>query len=159
MKKTLVSWKSRDLTIFGKITIIKTLAISKLIFVAQNLTIPDLIIKQINKTLFQFIWGKKDFIVRKLMYKPINEGGANMLNIECFFSALKASWLKKINDSPDSNWSHLGRFNFERITPTLNIISKMNFDKAEMLPDLKKLTKFYQDVVISYAKCNKKNCP
>ena len=35
MKKTLVLWKSRDLTIFGIITIIKTLAISKLTFVAQ----------------------------------------------------------------------------------------------------------------------------
>ena len=91
------------------------------------------------------------------MYKPINEGGANMLNIESFFIALKASWLKKINDSPDSNWSDLGRFNLEKITPTLNIISKINFDKAEMLPDIKKLTKFYQVVVISYAERYKKN--
>ena len=65
---------------------------------------------------------------------------------------------EKINDSPDSNWSVVGRFNFQKIQ-TLIIISKMNFDKAEMLPDLKKLIKFYQDVVISYAKCNKKNCP
>ena len=32
----------------------------------------------------------------------------------------------------------------------------MNIDKAEMLPDLKKLTKFYQDVGIPYVKCNKK---
>ena len=93
------------------------------------------------------------------MYKPTNKGGANMLNIESFFIALKASWLKKINDSPDSNWSALGRFNLEKITPTLNILSKMNFAKAEMVPGLKKLTKFYQDLVISYAKCNKKNCP
>ena len=122
MKETLVSWKSRDLTIFGKITNIKTLALSKLTFVAQNLIIPDSIIKQINKNIFQFIWGKKYFIVRKLMYKPINEGGANMLNIESFFSALKASWLKKINDSPNSNWCALGRFNLEKITATLNII-------------------------------------
>ena len=157
MKKTLVSWKSRNLTIFGIITIIKTVAISKLTFVAQNLTIPDSIIKQINRTLVQFIWGKIYFIVRKLMYKPINEGGANMLNKE-LFHCFESFMAEKIIDSPDSNWSALGRFNLEKITPTLNIISKMNFDKAEMLPDLKKLTKFYQDVVISYAKCNKKNC-
>ena len=45
-KKILVSWQSRDLTIFGKITIIKTLAIRKLTFVAQNLTIPDSIINK-----------------------------------------------------------------------------------------------------------------
>ena len=32
----------------------------------------------------------------------------------------------------------------------------MNFDKAEMLADLKKLTKLYQDTVISFATCNKK---
>ena len=41
-------------------------------------------------------------------------------------------------------------------TTTLNIISKINFDKAEMLADLKKVTKLYQDTVISFAKCNKK---
>ena len=32
----------------------------------------------------------------------------------------------------------------------------MYFDKAEMLPDLKNITKFYQDVGISYPKYNKK---
>ena len=57
MKKIIVSWKSKDLTIFGKITIVKTLAISKLTFVAQNLTIPDLIIKQINKNSIPIYMG------------------------------------------------------------------------------------------------------
>ena len=70
MKKTLVSWKSRDLTIFGKITIIKTLAISKLTFVAQNLTIPDSIIKEINKILFQFTWGQKVLLYENLCINP-----------------------------------------------------------------------------------------
>ena len=70
MKKIVVSWKSRDLTIFGKITIIKTLAISKLTFVAQNLTIPDSIIKLVNKIIVQFIWGEKILLYENLCINP-----------------------------------------------------------------------------------------
>ena len=47
------------------------------------------------------------------MYKPINEGGANMLNKE-FFHCFESFMAEKIIDSPDSNWSALGRFNLEK---------------------------------------------
>ena len=58
LERTVETWKSRDLTLFGKITIIKTLALSKLLFVAQNCNIPENMIKEINKMIYLFLWGK-----------------------------------------------------------------------------------------------------
>ena len=91
VENVLKSWKSRDLTIFGKITIIKTLALSQLNYIAQNTCIPVDIINRLNKILFKFIWGKRDRVSRKLLYKQISEGGSNMVNVEIAFASLKVT--------------------------------------------------------------------
>ena len=44
LEKTLDMWKKRELSIFGKILIIKTLAISKITFLQLNLIPPNDII-------------------------------------------------------------------------------------------------------------------
>ena len=41
MEDTIEKWKRRDLTILGKITVIKTLIISKITYIATNCVIPD----------------------------------------------------------------------------------------------------------------------
>ena len=45
LEKTLDMWKKRELSIFGKILIIKTLAISKITFLLLNLIPPNDLIK------------------------------------------------------------------------------------------------------------------
>ena len=55
IKSLLTTWKSRDLTFFGKITVIKTLALPQLIFSAIHTTTPDNIYKKINAILYEFL--------------------------------------------------------------------------------------------------------
>ena len=49
LEKTLNRWKRRKLTLYGKINIVKTLGLSKLIYSASVLVIPEHFIKQIEK--------------------------------------------------------------------------------------------------------------
>jgi len=49
LEKCLNVWSSRDLTLYGKINIVKSLALSKLTFVAAVLPIPEDFIKSVNK--------------------------------------------------------------------------------------------------------------
>ena len=66
-KNSLHIWKRRKLTLYGKINIVKTLGLSKLIFNASVLYIPHHYIEQINKITFNFIWdGKPAKIKRKI---------------------------------------------------------------------------------------------
>ena len=58
--RLLNTWKSRQLTLMGKIYVIKQLAIPKVLFPASMLRIPHGIIKEINHILFNFIWAGKD---------------------------------------------------------------------------------------------------
>ena len=49
LKNTLKNWKRRKLTLHGRIKIVKTLGLSKLIYNTSVLEIPDCYVKEINK--------------------------------------------------------------------------------------------------------------
>ena len=58
-KNSLHTWKRRKLTLYGKINIVKTLGLSKLIFNVSVLYILHHYIEQIDKITFNFIWDGK----------------------------------------------------------------------------------------------------
>ena len=60
IKNILVKWKKRHLTPFGKITVIKTLALSKLIYLFSNLPDPNYNFLQELDTLFFIFCGTKN---------------------------------------------------------------------------------------------------
>ena len=123
MKLLLQRWKRRNLTLLGKITVIKMLALPILIYPLTNLPDPSTkIVKAINKELFMFLWNNKpDKIARKVMIQKIEKGGLNMTDVEGFISALKANWIKRyMNDKNEGGWkitfrhyvSKIGGINF-----------------------------------------------
>ena len=65
LEKTLNSWKRRNLTLLGKINIVKTLGLSKLIYNTSVLVIPEQLIKEINSIIFNFIWDGKPPKIKK----------------------------------------------------------------------------------------------
>lgn len=150
IERLLASWKRRDLTIFGKITIIKALAISKITHVAQNTTIPDNTIKHLNKILFGFIWGKKDRIRRKILCNDILNGGVGMIDIKSYFEALKATWINRLILHKHANWALFGYNAIQKHLCPLDLLLNMNFDTKSYFPAFKKLPLFYQETVLAY---------
>ena len=102
IKKKLSSWQKRKLTIFGKVTVIKSLLIPQLLFSAHFLDIPTGYIKEVNKVFYKFLWNSHDRIKRNTLIADINEGGIQMMDIESQFEALKASWVVKLINSNES---------------------------------------------------------
>ena len=81
----------RTLTLFGKVCIIKALALSKTLYTASCLTIPDKIIKKIDTRIFRYLWGKRDRIKRKSVVNKLEKGGLNMVNVQAQISAMRAA--------------------------------------------------------------------
>ena len=52
-------WFPRNLTLRGRIIILKTLALSKLIYNTSMLTPPERFVKRVNQSIAQFVWRKK----------------------------------------------------------------------------------------------------
>ena len=74
-------WSGRRLSILGRIAIVKTLALSKLVYNCSVLDTPTDFAKEVNKVIFPFIWNfKPDKINRNTLTGPISKGGLNMVN-------------------------------------------------------------------------------
>ena len=59
MENVLKICRTRNLSVQGKVTIFKSLTISKVIHLASVTNVPHVIIDQLNKPLKDFIWNQK----------------------------------------------------------------------------------------------------
>ena len=103
LEKCLDVWSSRDSTLFGKITIVKSLALSKIIFISYVLGVPTGFVDQVHKSLSNFIWNDKPpKIKRSTMIGRIKDGGLSMPDFDIIDKSLKAGWVKRLLDVPSS---------------------------------------------------------
>ena len=157
MKKLLVTWKKRNLTPLGKITIIKTLVIPKITHLLINLPDPDpTFFNELEKELFNFLWnGKKNKIKKSVVYKSLREGGLNMVDIRNFTSIMKLSWLRRLMNT--SKWKE----NTLNMYPLLSNLDEFGSEYANVL--MQRLNNpFWKDVLRHYKKlcqiCTSQSC-
>ena len=109
--KTLNGWKRRKLTLHGKIKIVKTLGLSKLIYNTSVLVVPEHYVKEINNLTFNFIReGKPAKIKKRTIISDIKCGGLKMLDFEIMDKALKIAWIKRLTDHNDAAWKIIPEF-------------------------------------------------
>lgn len=103
-KNCLKQWDYRKLTLMGKITVIKSFALPKLVYPFTVLPNPsENITKDIIKSCYEFIWeNKPEKVKRKLLKLDYQYGGLKMIDIKTFLYSLKASWIKRILDKNSS---------------------------------------------------------
>ena len=65
IKKLFNLWSQRDLTLYGKITIARSLVLSKLIFGCAYLPTPAHIIDIVNKMVIELVWSHKRPKIKK----------------------------------------------------------------------------------------------
>ena len=84
-KKKVSNWSARRLTLLGRIAILKSLAVSQIVYVLSSLPTPQGVIKEINSLLYDFLWdGKSDKIKRTEMINSYSKGGLKMIDIQSF---------------------------------------------------------------------------
>ena len=64
IKKLINIWSSRGLSIYGKVTIIKSFLIPKFVYVCSVLPTPKELVKELNQLLFKFLWNGTGKVTR-----------------------------------------------------------------------------------------------
>ena len=82
-EKLINIWSSRGLSIYGKVTIIKSFLIPKFVYACSVLPTPKELIKQLNKLLFKFLWKGTDKVKRVSVINEYEKGGLRMIDLEC----------------------------------------------------------------------------
>jgi uncharacterized membrane protein len=104
-KRILDMWSQRDLSLIGKITILKSLAFSKVIYQCGVMSTPTTFIELIVDIAYQFIWhNKPDKIKRQTLIAEYEKGGLKMIDICSFLKAQKAMWVKRFMTQDQASW-------------------------------------------------------
>jgi len=99
----------RKLTLMGKVTVIKTFAIPKLIYPFTVFENPNIkICNNLTTEIFKFIWDNKpDKIKRDILYQKYEYGGLKLTKIDNLINTVKAGWAKRYLDQ---NNKTLGKY-------------------------------------------------
>jgi len=130
-------WKARDLSLRGKVLIIKMLGISKFQYIASLIHIPQPVVKEVDRIIYEFIWnGKTDKVKRKIFEQEFKRGGYNMITLEDIIISASTMWIKKYLDDIDREWKQT----MEQLCrmKNLGIFLRSTFDIKELpksMPD------------------------
>ena len=97
----------RGLSLFGKVTIIKTFLIPKLLYVSSIVETPYDILRRMERMIYKFLWKGPDKVTRN----SLEQGGLNRTDIETQIKALRLSWIPCILDERKGTWKSY--FNFQ----------------------------------------------
>ena len=134
IKNTINMWKMRNLTINGKVTIVKTLLVSKLVYLLSVLPTPNIsIFEQINSLIFKYIWNEGPHrIAKNVMFADKKDGGLKVPNMLMQNHAIKLAWVKRLFDGPHTPlWKDLVNqiVNKEMWQGNLNVVDLCQYRK------------------------------
>jgi len=103
LEKQLTIWSQRDLTLEGKINIVKTFGLSQVIYFLQNTYYNHKQLTKIESIIYKFIWTKgrwnnkqPERIKRSIMKNSYENGGLKAPDIQAIDLSLKTAYLIRI---------------------------------------------------------------
>lgn len=140
-------WSKRICTPLGRIAILKSLILSKLVYLWILLpNPPNNEVKQLQNKCFEFVWDKKpDKIKRKYSIQKIENGGIGLPDVNVFIQALKLSWIRKLL-LKNTKWKII----LETLCPEVKDLNSFGSKKFIF----SKCNQFWRDVFNAYDKLN-----
>ena len=146
-------WVKRQITPLGRIAILKSLILSKMVHLWLLLpNPPEKFTNGLQKFIFQFVWKKKqDRINRITVIKNIRNGGLGVVDIKYFANSLKLTWLRKFKETKHA-WKNI----VSKEIPNILMIDKL----GPFLDERANSTnKFWKDVFAAYQLLHKNLLP
>ena len=109
MKKIFLNWSKRILTPLGRITVIKSLALSKINHLILSLPKPsEKIVKEIQTLFYNYLWNRgPDKIKRSLVIQNYDNGGLRMIDLDSFISSLRLTWFRRMLTTPNKYFTKI----------------------------------------------------
>jgi hypothetical protein len=140
-------WRWRNLSVHGKITIFKTLALSKIIFASYLSCVPNTIINELKKIQKDFIWsGKPPKVKHNTLIGDYESGGLKDIDIKLKITSLQLSWLKRLFSQNHHPWKNIP---IKMLTDKFGS-SEIFFPNVVLSPPTN-LPKFYKQIIIKWS--------
>ena len=98
-------WCLRHLSLEGKITIFKSLALSKIVYLVLLTIVPKSIVEELNETQKKFLWSnKKCEIKHGILCNDCKKGGLKNVDISLKIVSLKCLWISRLYNECHDDW-------------------------------------------------------
>ena len=147
IRKSINSWNWRGLTLLGKIQIIKSFAIPKILYRLSLVSTNKTFVKEVNQVLYNFVWKGKDKVKRLALINSVENGGLNMPHIESLIDTQRIVCIKKyLGDSPCS-WKIILDHYLHKVGGSLLFHCNFEYTKLPLdLPD------YYRECLATWTK-------
>ena len=115
VSKCLASWRMRSLSYDGRGLVANALALSRIWYVASLICMPQRVLSDLNRILFNFFWaGKRDLVRRDVVVQKKESGGFSVVSISLKVHTLLIQWVKRFRESRGGWVSMLTFWLFDR---------------------------------------------
>ena len=142
-------WKWRNLTIFGRIQIVKTFVVPIFSYRANLTCCKKEVVNQANRIIYDFIWKGTDKVKRLALISDIENGGLKAPHLSSIIETQRILCCKKLASNEPASWKSVLLSYLEPVGG--KFILRCNYD-VKKLPI--KLPKFYEESLKCFAKCS-----
>ena len=148
IQSVLKVWRMRNLTLEGKITIFKSLALSKIVYTALVIPVSLQIINEITRIQKTFIWNNSTpKIKNKTLRMDFSTGGLKNVDVFLKVISLRCSWVKRLFDNTHHEWKIMPlRYIEKTFGNNFRFHSNLDFDDNF----IKIFPKFYQTILLDW---------
>ena len=146
IKERLSCWNWRNLTVLERIQIIKSFVIPVFMYRAGLVCSHKEIVKEVNKTIFNFIWKGKDKVKRSALISDVENGGLRAPHLESIIKAQRIMCCKKFANSQQSSWKIILLHYLRRIGGRLLLSCNFNVKNLPVT-----LPKFYAECLQTFS--------
>ena len=150
-KLLFASWAKRSNTPIGRVVVLKSLILSKLIYLWIMLpNPPDELINELQRKCFNFIWdGKKNKIKNTTAVHHNKNGGISIPDIKTYIQALKLTWLRRTSNENGGKWKSILKKQIPEIE-TLNEFGSTVLKNKNVNPFWKDVFKSYEELYVKH---------
>ena len=146
IQQKLRTWRWRDLTIIGRIQIVKTFIVPIFLHRASLISVNKEFVKDVNKIIFDFIWKGKDKVKRSA------DGGLKSPHLESIIETQRVLCCRKLASNQPSNWKNILLHYLEPIGGKFILCFDFDLKKLPI-----NLPAFYEECLKSFVKCSVAN--
>ena len=144
-------WSARKLTWFGKITVIKSVILSKLNYNISSIETSEALVTAVQKLINDFLWDNKPPRIKfKTAISKTQYGGLNLPHIESYVKSQKITWINRILKQQSHFVVHL----LMHVLPNMNLC---DFLSCNLHPDQldERIPNFYRQILFSWFESRK----
>ena len=103
--KVMTIWSTRGLSLKGRVTILKSLIIPKMLYPMSVLPVPTNVVEIMDNMIIDFLWNKrKPKVKRDVIIQSIENGGLAVPHFASMVEANRIMWIKRLTNNSEAKW-------------------------------------------------------